>query len=293
MTTIWRNIVHKLRPESGEPGLRAALEGLIEDHTDNTRPLGEEERELIANTIKLRNLTVRDVMVPRPDILAIDEDATIKDYLALQGDDGFSRLPVFCETLDNVIGMVHIKDLLPHWGETATPIKDLIREVLYVPPSMQAYDLLFQMKLTRTHLAVVVDEFGGTDGLVTISDLIEEIVGEIEDEHDAAEQGNISSRNDGSFFVRARTPLEELDQSLGLHLAEEVEEDIDTVGGLVSTLAGEIPKRGQVVELPEKNLSFEVLDGDGRRLKWLRVWVNAGSAADAANGAGAGGVTAS
>jgi len=286
MTTIWRNIVDKFKPESGDTDLRAALEHLIEDHSDNDRPLGEEERELIANTIKLRNLTVRDVMVPRPDILAIDEDATIKDYLTLQGDDGYSRLPVYRETLDNIIGMVHIKDLLPHWGETATPIRDLVREVLYVPPSMQAYDLLFQMKLTRTHLAAVVDEFGGTDGLVTISDLIEEIVGDIEDEHDVAEQGNISSRNDGSFFVRARTPLEELDQALKLHLAEEVEEDIDTVGGLVSTLAGEIPKRGQVVNLPEKSLNFEVLDGDNRRLKWLRVWVSAGSGADVAAGGG-------
>jgi CBS domain containing-hemolysin-like protein len=270
MTAIWRAIARRFQSDP-DAGLRATLENLIEDHGDDERPLAEEEREVIANSIKLRDLTVRDVMIPRPDILAIDEESSLADYLRVQGAEGYSRLPVYRDGLDNIIGMIHIKDVLPHWGRQEVAIKTLIRDVLYVPSSMQAYELLGQMRLTRTHLAIVVDEFGGTDGLVTMSDLIEEIVGELGDEHDEMDEGNILTRPDGSYFVRGRTPLEELEKLLGFDPAEDLDDDIDTVGGLISTLAGEIPKRGQVVDLPPHHLSFEVLDGDGRRLKWIRV----------------------
>jgi CBS domain containing-hemolysin-like protein len=181
-------------------------------------------------------------------------------------------LPVFRETLDDVTGMIHIKDLLTRWGsEEPLDMQGLVREVLFVPPSMPVLDLLQQMQASHIHMAVVVDEYGGTDGLATIEDLVEEIVGEIEDEHDQAEAPQIVEAADGTLEVDARTPIEELENRIALDLLpEQQDEDIDTVGGLVFSVLGRVPRRGELIGHPA-GFEFEVIDADPRRIKRLKI----------------------
>jgi CBS domain containing-hemolysin-like protein len=185
---------------------------------------------------------------------------------------GHSRIPVYRETLDDVIGFVHVKDVLrPVAERRETKLGPLLRKVLFVAPSVPILDLLVQMRQARTHIAMVVDEFGGIDGLVTIEDLIEEIVGEIEDEHDVTVRPNLVERADGSLIADARTPIEVLEAYRGAKLRPEADqEEVDTLGGLVSGLAGRVPKRGEVIVHPS-GIEFEVLDADPRRIKRLRV----------------------
>jgi CBS domain containing-hemolysin-like protein len=185
---------------------------------------------------------------------------------------GHSRVPVYRETLDDVIGFIHVKDVLgPVAERREAKLAPLLRKVLFVAPSAPILDLLVQMRQARTHIAVVVDEFGGIDGLVTIEDLIEEIVGEIEDEHDEAGGPSLVERSDGSLIADARTPIEALEEHEGARLRPEGDqEEVDTLGGLVSSLAGRVPKRGEVIAHPV-GIEFEVLDADPRRIKRLRV----------------------
>jgi magnesium and cobalt transporter len=185
---------------------------------------------------------------------------------------GHSRVPVYRETLDDVIGFIHVKDVLgPVAERRETKLPPMLRKVLFVAPSVPILDLLVQMRQARTHIAMVVDEFGGIDGLVTIEDLIEEIVGEIEDEHDEAEGPSMVERTDGSLIADARTPIEILEEHQGTRLRPTGDqEEVDTLGGLVSSLAGRVPKRGEVIAHPS-GIEFEVLDADPRRIKRLRV----------------------
>jgi CBS domain containing-hemolysin-like protein len=185
---------------------------------------------------------------------------------------GHSRVPVYRETLDNVIGFVHVKDLLGPATERRTiKLSLMLRKVLFVAPSVPILDLLVQMRQARTHIAMVVDEFGGIDGLVTIEDLIEEIVGEIEDEHDVADGPRLAERADGTLIADARTPIEVLEERQGIQLRSNGEqEEVDTLGGLVSGLAGRVPKRGEIIAHPS-GIEFEVLDADPRKIKRLRV----------------------
>jgi CBS domain containing-hemolysin-like protein len=257
---------------NGETSFRDELEELIEEHGDAEQPIDPHERRLLVNILKLHELTAADVMVPRVDIIALAIDTPFQQAAKDMVENGHSRVPVYNETLDDVVGMVHIKDLLPYAvdGRTA-PLTALVRKVLFVAPSLPALDLLLQMRLSRVHMALVVDEFGGTDGLITIEDVIEEIVGEIEDEHDDADQPKLIERPDGTLIAEARTPIAALQERIPVPLLPpDQEEDVDTLGGLVFTLAGRVPMRGEVIRHPA-GFDFEVLDADPRRVKRLRV----------------------
>lgn len=262
------------RPRNGESKFRDELEELIEEHTadDEEEPIDPHERRLLVNILKLHELTAADVMVPRIDIIALAIDTPFREAAKQMVENGHSRVPVYNETLDDVVGIVHIKDLLAYAvdGKTA-PLTDLVRKVLFVAPSMPALDLLLQMRLSRVHMALVVDEFGGIDGLITIEDVIEEIVGEIEDEHDDADQPKLIERPDGTLIADARTPIAALEERIAVSLLPpDQEEDVDTLGGLVFTLAGRVPARGEIIKHPA-GFEFEVIDADPRRVKRLRV----------------------
>jgi CBS domain containing-hemolysin-like protein len=183
---------------------------------------------------------------------------------------GHSRLPVYRETLDDAIGMVHIKDVLAWRGEDAAfRLAKIMRRVLFVAPSMEVLELLLEMRAKRSHMALVVDEFGGVDGLLTIEDVVEEIVGEIEDEHDRDLEPNLVLRADGTIDVDARAPVEVLEEKFGHKLSDEEREEIDTLGGLVVSLAGRVPIRGELIAHPS-GVEFEVLEADPRRIRRLR-----------------------
>jgi CBS domain containing-hemolysin-like protein len=326
---------------SGSPSLREMLEAELHQGETGDSTFSAEEREMLVRLLRFGALRVEDVMVPRADIIAVDENDTIEDLLRTFEEAEVSRIPLFRDTLDDPRGMVHIKDLLtwlmseagarpevqgadqskvgtPRPGpskaepsrvqavrpapsaqlpaqsvvapnsersaarldlgaaDLSRPIvgSRLRRQVLYVPPSMPAMNLLIRMQSTRNHMALVVDEYGGTDGLVTIEDLVEQIVGEIEDEHDEAEDELISQDPRLGLVAAARTPVAELETRLGLKLltAEEAEE-IDTLAGLVFSLVGRIPVRGELVRHPS-GIEFEVLDADARRVRKLRIHVH-------------------
>ncbi len=255
--------------------------------------ISPQERAMLSNVLSLRERRVDDVMIPRADIIAVSLEATLASLLALFRSAGHSRLPVYGETLDDPRGMIHIRDFLDFLAARAKPgrggegeaVPDLgavdlsvslaqaaiLRPVLYVPPSMPAVDLLVRMLATRTHIALVIDEYGGTDGLVSIEDLIEIVVGDIEDEHDHDEAPTIAPAGENRFIADARATLEDLNEATGIDLSSaEVAEEVDTLGGLIVTLAGRVPARGELIKGPE-GLEFEVLDADPRRVKRLRI----------------------
>ncbi len=260
------------RMRNGETSLRESLEELIEEHDESQEPINPEERLMLMNVLELDQRRVDDVMVPRADIVAAREGVALDELVAIFNEASHSRLPVFRETLDDVIGMVHIKDLLGLWDKSQPlAMSELVRAVLFVPPSMPVLDLLLQMQATHIHMALVVDEYGGTDGLATIEDLVEEIVGEIEDEHDRLEAPQVVELPDGTLELDARTPIDDLEQRIGCNLLpEERDEDVATVGGLVFSLLGRVPRRGELMSHPA-GVEFEVVDADARRVKRVRV----------------------
>jgi CBS domain containing-hemolysin-like protein len=269
-----------LRGGRGETAqLRESLEQVIEQSDAGDRPLAREERLMVLNILNFGELKVADVMVPRADIIAVEASTPLPDLVRIFRDAQHSRLPVYRDTLDNPVGMVHIKDLIglavPEGEGAPHPktIQDIRRDVLFVPPSMQVVNLLVKMQSTRIHLALVIDEYGGTDGLISIEDLVEQIVGEIEDEHDTDEGKMIVPRKENEFDASARADLEEVEKAVGFQLVgEEEAEEIDTLAGLVFSLVGRVPQRGEIVSHPA-GVEFEVLEADPRRLKRLRVRV--------------------
>lgn len=270
--SLWSRLGGFLRRDA-EASLRDSLEEVLEEHEESASPIGEEERSILLNVATVGELTADDVMVPRADIVATDITTPLRDALAVFIEAGHSRLPVYRDSLDQIVGMVHIKDavaaLMRHADDQ--PVGELKRPILFIPPSMPVLDVLRKMRAKRLHMALVVDEYGGADGLVTIEDVVEEIIGEIEDEHDVAGSPLLVACPDGAFDVDARVPIEELEQLFGLDLLTgEMPEDIDTAGGLVVDLAGRVPAAGEVISHPA-GLDFEVLAGDARRVKRLRV----------------------
>ncbi len=262
---------------SGRNGdsLRESMEELLEADEGDGNAFSDTERSMLSNLLSFGSLDVGNVMVPRADIVAIEEQTPLGEVVETVRRAGHSRLPVYRETLDDPTGMVHVRDLLDHWGETGDsdrpPLPSLVREVLFVPPSMPVVDLLIKMRGARTHMALVVDEFGGIDGLATIEDLVEPIVGEIWDEHDADEPVQLVRQADGTIDAPARVTVEELEKETGCRLrSAERDEDIDTVGGLVYALAGRIPSRGEIIS-HDSGLEFEVVEADPRQIKRLRV----------------------
>jgi len=251
--------------------LRDTIEELIEEEGQSEGSIGADERLLLANILKLRDRTVVDAMVPRADIVGIDVGSSLHDVIRKIVSEGHSRLPVYRETLDDVVGIVHIKDIMACVAEQRdTPLKDIVREVQIVAPSMRVLDLLLEMRVSRQHMALVIDEYGGIDGLVTIEDLVEEIVGEIQDEHDEDRLPSLNERPDGTMIADARVSVEEFEEQVGRLLTDEEREEIDTLGGLVFALAGRVPARGELLR-HSSGAEFEVVDADPRRIKRLRI----------------------
>lgn len=256
---------------NGDASVRDALDELIEAGSESEEALGDDERILLSNILNIRGRSIGDVMVPRADIVSIDVEAPLSEVIALITSSGHSRLPVYRETLDDAIGMVHIKDVLAWRGkDDQFHLSKLLRKVLFVAPSMEVLELLLEMRATRSHMALVVDEFGGVDGLITIEDLVEEIVGEINDEHDTGQEPTLQRLADGTLEADARVSVEDLEKQAGLVLSEEERDEFDTIGGLVVSLVGRVPIRGELIRHPS-GLEFEVLEADPRRIRRVRV----------------------
>jgi CBS domain containing-hemolysin-like protein len=274
---LWQRMKKKIPFFKADTSVRAAIEELIEEEIGaDDHSVEAHERALISNILELRDLPVVDVMVPRADIVAVDIRITRADLMTVLSEKPHSRLPVYHDTLDNVIGVVHLKDLVATIGEEkpkkseSFDLRHYLRNVLVVSPSMRVLDLLLQMRQSRLHTAMVVDEYGGIDGLITINDLIEAIVGEIDDEHSLHIQPQLIERKDGTILVDARYDVDDLEEKYGKFMTEEEREEVDTLGGLVNLLAGHVPSRGEVI-VHSAGLEFEVLDADPRRIHRLCI----------------------
>ncbi|MBO1324065.1 hemolysin family protein [Acetobacter sp. TBRC 12305] len=260
--------------------LRSSIAALVQQAADeaNVAPNGEQpeldrqERVLIANVLRLRNISADDVMVPRADIVAMPVSISLDEALAMMRRENHSRMPVYRDQLDDIVGMIHVKDLIAYVGTSeAFNLEPLLRQPLLIAPQVPVLDLLLQMRQRQMHLALVIDEYGGIDGLVTIEDLIETIVGDISDEHDEPAAILITPRQDGSFDVDARCPVEEFESQIGPILTDsEKEAEIETIGGLVFRMAGHVPTRGEVLT-HENGFLFRVLDADARHIRRVRV----------------------
>lgn len=268
---------------NGESSLRESLEEVIGEHDDTLEGVDAEQRALLLNTLAFAEKRIDDIMIPRADIEAVEISTTLPELVQTFCSAAVSRMPVYRDTLDEVVAMIHIKDVFraiagferAGASDQSLSLDDIKRPILFVPPSMRLPDLLLKMRATRIHLAVVVDEYGGTDGLVTIEDLVEQIVGEIEDEHDLDEDDEFNSLDETTSEAGARLEIDELEDHLDRELlTNEQLEDIDTVGGLVVALAGRVPQEGEVVHHPDAGISFKVLDADPRRLRKVRIEVD-------------------
>ncbi|WP_321448196.1 hemolysin family protein [uncultured Cohaesibacter sp.] len=300
------------------PSLRSQMEGALADENSNDQTFSAEEKAMLRNILELREMRVSDVMIPRADIDAIEDEISLGTLLAVYQDVGHSRLPVYRETLDDPVGMVHIKDVLslltkecciPEPSESPAldsmegsltsvhfasdgemslanlprtlsninldrPLKDLgvIRDVLFVPPSMQAIDLMATMRAARTQMALVIDEYGGTDGLVSLEDIVETVVGDIEDEHDDEDEIFIAGAGPNLFIADAKAELDDVIEAIGMDLPQDDEsmEDVDTLGGFIFTLIGRIPVRGELITVKE-GLEFEIMEADRRRIRRVKI----------------------
>ena len=273
--TFWSGLRTALFGDDGEATLREEIEEAIESHEGEAPAVGDLtpiERQMLKNLLHFGESTVSDIAVPRGDIIAVSSTSSFDEIVAAFAEAGHSRMPIYEGSLDKVVGMIHLKDVYTLQVAGAEPPEDiraLARTPLYVPESMGVLDLLARMRAERMHLAIVVDEFGGTEGLVTIEDVVEEIVGEIEDEHDEEAEGNLFRLEDGIWDADARTELEEVAEAIDARLAE-VEEDVDTLGGLAFVLAGRVPQIGDMLEHPS-GWRLEITDGDARRVSRLRL----------------------
>ena len=276
---LLRRLAQALRGGSMQ-SIRESLEEVIEESERQTAALTPQERMMLANLLRFGELRVDDVMVPRFDIIAVEEKTPLPELIADFRKAQHSRLPVYRETLDDPLGLVHIKDIFTLLepqpdGTVKCPdvsIAKIKRDLLFVPPSMPARELLLKMQTTHIHMALVIDEYGGTDGLVSIEDLIEEIVGDIDDEHDVEEAPQLHAREDGGYDADARLDLEDFKAQTGIDLLpeEERDEEIDTLGGLAAALVGRVPQRGEIIPHPA-GFEFEILEADPRRVKKLRL----------------------
>lgn len=276
---IWRGLRALLFGEEPETSLREELEHTIDEYEgdgDTSSAKGDlspVERQMFKNLLHFSEHNVDDVAVPRGEIVAISQDASFAQLVALFVEHGHSRVPVYKDTLDTVTGMIHIRDafaILAGGREHPATVEGLIRQPLYVPQSMGVLDCLAEMRAKRTHLAIVVNEYSGTDGLLTIEDLMEEIVGEIEDEHDDEPEAMLVPHEGGCWDADARAELDDVAREIDPALAE-VEEDVDTLGGLAFVIAGHVPEPGEILLHPESGWRLEVLEGDNRRVTRLRL----------------------
>ncbi|WP_334182913.1 hemolysin family protein [Novosphingobium sp.] len=276
--TLWR-VFRRLFQNDGDQSLRAQIEGVINEHEGDTEDealargdLSSIERQMLRNLLHFSEHDADDIAVPRSEIVAIPASATWAEVVEAFAEHGHSRMPVYGDSLDAIKGMIHIKDVFPILARGQQPPEDwssLLRQPLYVPQARGALDVLADMRAQRTHLAVVIDEYSGTDGLITIEDLVEEIVGNIEDEHDDAPEELLISQENGMWDADARVELEDVAERIDPRLAQ-VEEAVDTLGGLAFVLAGQVPAVGTVLD-HDSGWRIEVTDGDERRVTRLRL----------------------
>jgi CBS domain containing-hemolysin-like protein len=264
-------LLRSLKRERRGEELRDTLVEIIEAADFKREDLAPDERRLLRNILRLHAVTAADVMVPRADIVAVEIETPLARLIEVVKRESHSRIPVYRGALDEIVGMVHLKDLIAHWNQRrGFTIANVLRKVLFAAPSMRVLDLLKEMRITRIHLALVVDEYGGVDGLVTIEDLVEEIVGEIEDEHDAEAPPSLVEEAPGIALADARVKIEDFEQRFGRFVDDEERAEVDTLGGLVFYLANRVPTRGELIKHPS-GLEFEVVDADPRRVRVLRV----------------------
>ena len=250
---------------------REELTELLQESLDDKTSFDSHEGTLLQNFLGLRDTTAADVMVPRADIVSVALADGFDEVIKQMSDANHSRVPVYRGTLDDVAGIIHIKDLFANLRNDQTPaVESLLRPALFISPTIRLLDLLHEMRLRRRHLALVVDEFGGVDGLITIEDLVEEIVGEIEDEHDTTAQLRFDQKSDGTAIADARFEVETLEAITGPLLNDDERDEIDTLGGLVFSLAGRVPGHGEVVR-HRAGVQFEILEGDPRRITLLKL----------------------
>ncbi len=271
-TGVFEWVKSILAPKN-EDALRKTLEEYVEEDVgeQETPSIARHEKRLIANILKLRDLRASDVMVPRADIIAIDTKSSAEEIIKLLKEHPHSRFPVYNEDLDNILGSVHIKDLFALFSELNDfNLDSIVRDLPIVSPSIPVLDLLLEMRETRRHMAVVIDEFGGIDGLLTIGDLIETIVGEFYDEHDIDLTPEIKLLSDGSVVADARVDIDEFEKKFGDLLSDEEKEEIDTLGGLVFMIARRVPARGEVLR-HDSGMVFEIIDADPRRVSKMRI----------------------
>ncbi|MFC4292416.1 hemolysin family protein [Sphingorhabdus arenilitoris] len=279
---LWQRLKTMFFGRDHEPTLREQLEEAIAEHEEesgedppsgNGGDLSATERLMLRNLLHFSEHRVDDVMVPRSEIIAVEDKASFADVTASFAEHGHSRLPVYHDTLDNIIGMIHIKDVfavLAAGEGQPSSLEAFIRQPRYVPESMGVLELLSEMRTTRTHLAIIVDEYSGTEGLVTIEDLVEEIVGEIEDEHDDEPEALFLETAPGIWECDARAELDDLAAAIDPRLAD-VAEDVDTLGGLAFVIAGQVPATGDILTHDASGWSLEILDGDEKRVTRIRL----------------------
>jgi CBS domain containing-hemolysin-like protein len=271
---LWRGMRHLIFGEDSEPTLRGQIEEAIEEAEDSRPVAGDlspPERQMLRNLLHFGDQTAGEIAVTRGDIIAVPSDISFDQLVQAFADAGHSRLPVYGESLDEVIGMVHIKDVFIANVDASRDrsLAALMRNPLFVPESMSVIELLARMRSQRVHLAIIVDEFGGTEGLVTIEDVVEEIVGDIEDEHDEAEAGMLMMLDEGLWEADARVEIEELAEAVDPRLAS-ADDEVDTLGGLMFLLAGHIPGKGECVTHPS-GWKLEAIDSDPRRIIRVRL----------------------
>ncbi|GIU67721.1 hemolysin family protein [Candidatus Phycosocius spiralis] len=278
-SSLWKRWVQKLRRQEAAAGLDPAQ--LLRERAQSGETIERTQKDMIVKAASFDRLSVRDVMVPRADITAVDLEMTLGQVARMFEEHQHSRMPVYAENLDTPVGFIHVKDILSLLipdadGIAKAKLDELVlsrlkRDLLYVPISMKLPNLLLQMRAKRCHMALVIDEYGGTDGLVTIEDLVEEIIGDIDDEHDDLNQDLIVETGNGVWEADARVELDDFSARAGVDFAlEDMEDDIDTLGGLVFALAGRVPPRGEILHHPT-GYDFEVIDADPRRIKRVRV----------------------
>jgi magnesium and cobalt transporter len=278
--SFFSRILHVLGRRGTEQTLRQSIADLVEEAGtapqnpgDDLPELDRQERALIANILRLRGTIANDVMIPRADIVALRADLTLDETLQKLREEQHSRLPIYRDQLDDILGMVHIKDVFAYIGRPEEfSLEKMLRRPLMVAPQAPVLDLLVQMRQARVHLALVIDEYGGVDGLITIEDLVETIVGDIADEHDDEEVPLVTERPDGTMDIAARLSIEDFEEKMGPVLTpEERASSIDTVGGLIFTLAGRVPAQNEIITHPSSGAEFQVLDADPRHILKVRV----------------------
>ena len=274
---FFKNIKRLTFYKSEKNNFKEAIEDYIDEQEISDVKLDDGTKKIFTNVIDIRNKYIEDIMIPRADIVAIPDNSSLDDLMALISKCKHSRIPTFSENLDKITGMVHIRDFLSSMQESDKrkikniKIKEISRKILFTSPSMKILDLLLKMRSEKIHMSVVVDEYGGTDGLVTIEDLVEEIVGEIEDEHDMVQSPYFKKLSKNSYEVSARMLIEDFEKKTNKNFKSKDKDKIDTLGGMVFSLSERVPERGEIIQNEDKKVEFNIIEADTRKIKRLII----------------------